>query len=123
MDRFKNWKKPVFDWDGWTKYGWRCQHPEGLELGDKVDIGCFTYINALKGVYIGDNTQIGSHCSIYSVNTENNTEGCVFIGDDVLIGSYCLILPFAYIESGSKIKAYSIVRADKKFMDLSGIEG
>ena len=112
MDRFKDWKKPVFDKDGWTKYGWRCQHPENLKLGNRVDIGCFTYLNAQYGIEIGDNVQIGSHCSIYSVNTENNTKGRVVISDNALIGSHCLILPGAYIPGGAKIRAYSIVKGD-----------
>lgn len=108
-NRFDNWKMPVFDKDGWTKYGWRCQYNNKLTLGRNVDIGCFTYINARMGVEIGDNVQIGSHCAIYSDNTENNVSGRVYIGDNVLIGSYTLILPNVYIRSGKKIKAKSIV--------------
>jgi len=110
MDRFKNWKKPVFDADGWTKYGWRCQNYTGLKLGDKVDIGCFTYINAKYGIEIGDNVQIGSHCAIYSDNTENNTHGPVVIEDNVLIGSYTLILPNTIIKKNSKIRARSVIK-------------
>lgn len=111
MNRFKKWEQPVFDSAGWTKYGWRCQNPDGLTLGDRVDIGCFTYMNAKYGIKIGNDVQIGSHCSIYSINTENNAKGEVVIGDNSLIGSHCLILPGAVIVSGSKIRAYSIVRS------------
>lgn len=103
-----NWKQPVFDKDGWTKYGWRCQHPGGLKLGKNVDIGCFTYMNAKYGIEIGDNVQIGSHCSIYSHNTENNEHGPVVIGKNTKIGSFSLILPNVVILDGSKIRAYSI---------------
>lgn len=118
MDRFKNWEKPWFDELGFaydselTKrpYGWRCQHPENLKLGNKVDIGCYTYLNARHGILIGDNVQIGSHCSIYSDNTENNTRGLVVIEEGSLIGSHSLILPGAFIPANSKIRAYSIIK-------------
>lgn len=110
MNRFKEWKKPEFDADGWTKYGWRCQNYEKLELGDKVDIGCFSYLNAKYGIEIGDNVQIGSHCSIYSINTENDTKGRVTIGKGCLIGSFTLILPGVELKPHTKIKARSILK-------------
>jgi len=121
MSRFKNWKKPFFDDYGWANkykdvlefeglYGWRCQYPENLTLGDKVDIGCFTYLNAKYGIEIGDNVQIGAHCAIYSDNTENETHGKVTIGENSLIGSYTLILPGATIPPNSKIPARSIIK-------------
>lgn len=103
-----NWEAPICDKDGWTKYGWRCQYPDGLKLGKKVDIGCFTYMNAKYGIEIGDNVQIGAHCAIYSDNTENDTHGPVVIEKDVRIGSFCLLLPNVRIPAGSKIRAYSI---------------
>ena len=108
----------MFDRDGYAydgetlrRYGWMCSHPDKLELGYDCDIGAFTYIQSKYGVKIGDDVQIGSHCSIYSINTENNTKGEVVIGDNSLIGSHCLILPGAVIISGSKIRAYSIVKS------------
>lgn len=131
MDRFKNWKPPLFDKDNYAHeniesgpegkvhgilnyigklYGWRCDYYENLKLGDRVDIGAFTYLNAKFGIEIGDNCQIGSHCSIYSINTENNTQGKVIIGENSLIGSYTLILPGAVISPNSKIRARSIIK-------------
>ena len=123
-ERFSSWTKPVFDGDGWAYpdttslnhgygcYGWRCQYSIGLTLGERVDIGCFTYMNAAYGIEIDDDVQIGSHCSIYSLNTENDTCGEIIIGKGSLIGSYCLILPGAIIKSFSKIRAYSIIKGD-----------
>lgn len=123
--RFKNWKPPVFDEDGWAypdrqcmsfkqhKYGWRCQYHEGLKLGKNIDIGTFAYFNAKFGIEIGDNVQMGSHCSTYSHNTENQTQGKVVIGKGALIGSHCLILPGAVIKPGEKIRAFSIVKRKK----------
>jgi acetyltransferase-like isoleucine patch superfamily enzyme len=113
--RFETWKQPYFDEDGFAYgdanmkkvYGWRCQYCDKLVLGDKTDIGCFTYINAKYGVVIGKNVQIGSHCSIYSENTENDTCGEVVIGDNVKIGSFCLILPNVHIADNTNIRARS----------------
>jgi len=120
MKRFKNWRQPVFDKDGWAykyysdlltnRYGWRCSQPENLKLGKNVDIGCFTYMTAKYGIEIGDNVQIGAHCAIYSENTENETKGKVIIGENSLIGSYTLILPGVIIPPNSKIKARSIIK-------------
>lgn len=109
-NNFKEWKMPEFDKDGWTKYGWRCQYPDKLRLGNKTDIGCFTYMNAKFGIEIDDLVQIGSHCSIYSVDTEVGNTGKVKIGKGSRIGSFCLILPGAVIEPYSRIRAYSIIK-------------
>jgi len=54
-------------------------HPENLLLGNRVDIGAFTVILAHNGVVIEDDVQIGSHCSIYSLDTERNVSGSVRI--------------------------------------------
>ena len=112
-ERFKDWKLPKFDSNGWTIYGWRCQNPEGLKMGNKVDIGCFTYMNAKYGIEIGDNVQIGPHCTIHTDNTENDTHEKIIIGKNSLIGSYTLILPGAIIPPNSKIKARSIIKGNK----------
>jgi len=119
-ERFSEWKKPYIDRQGWAypdyhsspynlAYGWRCQHPDGLKLGDRVDIGCFTYMNAYCGIIICDDVQIGSHCSIYSHDTENNKKGSVVIGKGALIGSHSTILPGAKIPDKKKIPAYSLI--------------
>lgn len=136
MNRFKGWKNPEFDDDGWAykgkyiekikhqfgedevifrytePFGWRCQHPRGLKLGKKVDVGCFTYMNAKYSIEIGNNVQIGAHCAIYSENTENQTRGKIIIGDGALIGAFSLILPGAVIKPKAKIHSYSIVKSD-----------
>ena len=77
--RFENWKKPKIIDGKPTKYNWIVQNLEGFVLGSKTDIGAFTYINALHGVIIEDNVQIGSHCSIYSVSTIDNNAGKVIL--------------------------------------------
>jgi acetyltransferase-like isoleucine patch superfamily enzyme len=118
MERFKEWKHPIFDSDGWAykemindypsgEYGWRCQNHENLKLGKNIDIGCFSYLNSLYGIEIGDNVQIGSHCSLYSISTEDNKKGSIIIGENTTIGSHSLIMPGITIGSNSIIGAFS----------------
>ena len=78
-ERFKNWKKPDIEHNKLTKYNWLVQYPENLELGNKTDIGAFTYINAKYGVIIEEGVEIGSHCSIYSWSTIDNKKGKIVL--------------------------------------------
>lgn len=95
--RFKEWKKPKFKkvtGDLYkTKWNWYVTCPENFVLGKNVDIGIFTYINARYGVIIEHNCQIGSHCVIYSDDTERDIEGQIIVKEGVLIGSHVTILP------------------------------
>ena len=95
--RFKKWKRPKFKkvtGDLYkTKWNWFVTCPENLALGKNADIGILTYINARYGVIISEDVQIGSHCSIYSEDTERGIHGPIFIGSGMKIGSHSIILP------------------------------
>lgn len=110
--RFKNWQYPEFDENGTTKWQWRCQHTKNLKLGNFVDIGSFTYINAKNGVTIGEDAQIGSHCSIYSESTIDGEEGPVNIGKNAKVGTHCTVMPGVSIGKNSIIGAHSYVNTD-----------
>ena len=110
--RFENWKKPKIIEGKPTKYNWIVQNLEGLALGSKTDIGAFTYINALHGVIIEDNVQIGSHCSIYSVSTIDKNAGKVTLKNNCKIGSHTTVLPGIKIGKNSVIGAHSLVNRD-----------
>jgi len=114
MNRFNNWQKPSFDKKGMTKWQWMCQNHENLNLGENTDIGAFTYINARFGVIIEAEAQIGSHCSIYSHNTIDNTQGKVIIKQGAKIGSHTVILPGVTIGKNALIGAHSLVKEDVK---------
>lgn len=111
-DNFKNWKSPVFDKSGMTKWNWMCQYSENLKLGKYTDIGSFTYINANFGVEIEDYVEIGSSCSIYSNNTIDGVTGKVTIKKNAKIGTHCTIMPGVTIGENSIIGAYSFVKSD-----------
>lgn len=112
MKRFKNWKKPEFDEKGMTRWNWICQHPENLKLGEGTDIGAFTYINAENGVETGEDVQVGSHCSIYSLSTIDEKVGKVVIKKSAKIGTHSTIMPGVTIGENSIVGAHSFVNQD-----------
>lgn len=111
-DRFENWQSPIINEGELTKWNWMVQGKEGLNLGKKVDIGAFTYINAKYGVEIGDNVEIGSHTSIYSESTIDNKKGKIIIGKNSRIGTHSVIMPGVTIGENSIIGAFSLVNKD-----------
>lgn len=95
-----------------TRWFWVVWYPENLVLPLSCDIGAFTYINALHGIEIGENVQIGSHCSIYSVSTIDNKVGKVRIGRGARIGTHSSIMPGVTIGENAIIGAHSFVNWD-----------
>lgn len=110
--RFSDWKYPQIKDGELTKYNWVVQNLEGFVLGSETDIGAFSYINALNGVVIKNNVQIGSHCSIYSTSTIDKTYGKVVLKYNCRIGSHTTILPGVSIGENSIIGAHSLVNKD-----------
>jgi acetyltransferase-like isoleucine patch superfamily enzyme len=110
--RFDNWKYPQIVDGVPTKYHWLVQHAAGLELGYKTDIGAFTYINALYGVVLEQDVQIGSHCSLYSVSTIDNKKGKIVLKKNSRLGAHSTILPGVTIGKNSVIGAHSLVISD-----------
>ena len=111
-NRFLNWKYPEIEDGKITKYNWVVQNIEGFDLGFETDIGAFSYINALHGVEIKDNVQIGSHCSIYSVSTIDDSHGKVVLKQNCRIGSHSTILPGISVGKNSIVGAHSLVNKD-----------
>ena len=111
-NRFSNWKYPEIEDGKLTKYNWVVQNIEGFNLGFETDIGAFSYINALHGVEIKDNVQIGSHCSIYSVSTIDDSHGKVVLKQNCRIGSHSTVLPGVTVGKNSIVGAHSLVNKD-----------
>ena len=111
-DRFDDWTPPKIKHGKMTRWLWVVFRPEHFKLGKKTDIGCFTAIFAHHGVEIGEEVQIGSHCSIYSLNTEDDTHGKVIIGARAMIGAHTVILPGVTIGEGARVGAHSLVKQD-----------
>ena len=112
MREKKDWVKPNIEHNKLTQWNWMVQHPQNLQLGKHVDIGAFTYINAKHNISLGDNVQIGSHCSIYSVSTIDNKVGTVTVRDSSCIGSHSTIMPGVTIGKNVTVGAHSFVNTD-----------
>jgi len=107
-----NWQKPIVTHMIPTRWQWVVSHPEKFALGDRTDIGAFTYIQAGAGVTIEDNVQIGSHCSIHSVSTIDNKIGAVTIRKGARIGMHSAIMPGITVGEGAIVGAFSFVNRD-----------
>ena len=115
-ERFENWIQPKIEEKKLhPKYHFLVQHKDNLKLGEKTDVGEFTYINAKFGVIIEKNVQIGSHCSIYSISTIDNKKGKVLIRENARIGTHSTVMPGITIGKNSIVAAYSFV--DKNVPD------
>ena len=107
------WKPPVIeDRKIHPKDQFLVHHKDNLELGDKTDIGAFTYINAKHGVIIEKNVQIGSHCSLYSVSTIDSKKGKIVIKENAKLSTHSTVMPGVTIGKNSIIGAHSYVDKD-----------
>jgi len=111
-DRFRNWRFPSIPEGKPTKYHWLVKHKKNFRLGEKTDIGAFSYINAKNGVVIEDGVQVGSHCSIYSVSTIDGKAGKVVLKKNCKIGSHSVIMPGVTVRESSVVGAFSFVTKD-----------
>ena len=111
-ERFKKWKSPNIEEGKLTEYNWLVQNKEGLKLGEKTDIGAFTYINAKNGVVVEENVQIGSHCSIYSLSTIDEKEGKIILKKNCRIGTHSVVMPGVTVGENSIVGAFSFVTKD-----------
>ena len=112
QDRFGGWKPPEIEEGKLTQWNWMVQHKDNLVLGERTDIGAFTYINAKYGVVLEELVQIGSHCSIYSLSTIDDKQGKVHIKRNARIGSHSVIMPGVTVGENSIIGAFSFVNTD-----------
>ena len=103
------WTRPYLEHGKMTKWHWVVLHPDKFQFGEFTDIGAFTLIQAEAGVTIGDHAQIGSHCSLYSVDSEGGRSGEIRIGEHAKIGSHTSIMPGVSIGTGAAIGAHSFV--------------
>ncbi|MFX0139321.1 MAG: aminotransferase class I/II-fold pyridoxal phosphate-dependent enzyme [Candidatus Hodarchaeota archaeon] len=110
--RFDDWQPPKIEHGRLTQWNWIVYHPENLKLGNKVDIGAFSYLNAKAGIELGDDVQIGSHCSIYSVSTIDDKEAPVVLKKNARLGSHSTVLPGVTIGENTTVGAHSFINKD-----------
>ena len=106
------WTQPKITHNRPTKWFWMVTKPEHFTLGQRTDIGAFSYIQASQGVTIEDDVQVGSHCSIYSVSSIDGKQGQVIIKKNARIGTHAVIMPGVTIGENSIVGAFSFVTCD-----------
>ena len=107
--RFRAWKPPKIEHGILTKWNWLVLHPENLTLGKRVDIGAFTLLAAHYGIEIGDDVQIGSHCSLYSYSSIDNKKGKIVLGKNSKLGTHSSVMPGVTIGENTVVGAHSFV--------------
>ena len=105
----KTWTKPTYDEDGMTQWYWRVIGIENFILGERVEIGSFTIIDAKEGVTIEDNVKIGWSCSIFSVSTIDNKNGKIILKKGCKIGANSVIMPGIIVGENATVGANSLV--------------
>jgi len=112
----KTWTKPTYDEDGMNQWYWRVIQwywrvigIENFKLGERVEIGSFTIIDAKEGVTIEDNVKIGWSCSIFSVSTIDNKNGKIILKKGCKIGANSVIMPGIIVGENATVGANSLV--------------
>jgi len=105
----KMWIKPIYDDNGMTQWYWRVIYVENFKLGERVEIGSFTIIDAKEGVTIENNVKIGWSCSILSNSTIDNKKGKIILKKNCKIGANSVILPGIIIGENATVGANSLV--------------
>ena len=106
------WTKPIYDENGMTQWFWRVTHRENFSLGNKVEIGSFTVIDAKHGIEIQDNVKIGWNCTIMSNSTIDARKGKITLEEGCKIGANSVIFPNITIRKNAIIGANSLVNCD-----------
>ncbi len=105
----EEWLAPVFDEMGMTQWGWRVLHRENFKLGNRVEIGSFTAIDARNGVTIEDEVKIGFGCAILSHSSIDGKDGPVVLKSKCKIGAGSVIMPGIEVGEGAVVGANSLV--------------
>ena len=117
----KEWIKPEFNEFGMTQWYWRVINHENFTLGDKVEIGSFSVIDAKYGVEIQDNVKIGWNCTIMSNSSIDGKKGKVVLEKNCNIGANSVVvsdIPSNSIVAGSPGKV--LKKIDKSIWDELG---
>ena len=103
----EEWIKPEFNEFGMTQWYWRVVNHENFTLGDKVEIGSFSVIDAKYGVEIQDNVKIGWNCTIMSNSSIDGKKGKVVLEKNCNIGANSVVFPNVKIGRNAVIGANS----------------
>ncbi len=103
------WIEPIYDDYGMTQWNWRVIDVKNFSLGNNVEIGSFSVIDAKEKVIIEDDVKIGWGCSIFSNSTIDNKKGKIILKKGCKIGANSVIMPGITICENSIVGANSLV--------------
>ena len=105
----RNWVKPKYDKYGMTQWSWRVIGVDKFTLGERVEIGSFTVIDAKVGVIIEDDVKVGWGCSILSYSSIDGKKGKVILKKGCKVGANSVVLPAVTIGENATLGANSLV--------------
>lgn len=94
-------------------------HPEGLTLGNSIDIGEFVVLRASGGLRIGDRVLVAAHAVLTTRGHSRSLprygavqDAPIVVEDDVWIGAGAIVLPGVTIGRGAIVAAGAVVTED-----------
>jgi acetyltransferase-like isoleucine patch superfamily enzyme len=108
----KPWASPVFNENGMTQWGWRVTHLDKFKVGQNVQIGSFTMIDAQEGVEIQDDVMVGPGCALLSYSSIDAEGGRIILCKACKVGANTVIMPGVTIGQNAIIGANSFVNRD-----------
>ena len=108
----EGWIKPDLQENQLSKYHYIVKGLDNFQMGERVDIGAFTYIQADGGVIIEDDVQIGGGCKIYSVSTIDDKKGQVILKRNCRIGANSVIMPGITVGENAIVGALTFLNID-----------
>jgi len=104
-----------------------CQIRRGnIIIGENCVIGENCLLDGRRGIIIGDNVNISSNVSIYTLQHDYNDPNFTAVGGPVKIGNHCwissnsIILPNVILGEGVVVGAMSLVTKDQPAYKLIG---
>lgn len=92
-----------------TQWSWRVVGLDNFVLGNNVEIGSFTVIDAKEGVIIENDVKIGWGCSILSYSSIDDKKGKVVLKNGCKVGANSVIMPGVTIGENAVVGANSFV--------------
>lgn len=113
-----------------SSFHWRAAFfsPQRLNIGANSIIGNDAFLDARRGIDIGDNVNIGGHVQIFTLEHDPQDSefgikgGPVSIGDRCYIATRSIILPGVRIGEGAVVAAGAVVTKDvPEFTIVAGV--
>jgi acetyltransferase-like isoleucine patch superfamily enzyme len=103
--QFRMRVRPVFNYQGFCQWNWRCLCPENFELGDNTKIGLYTILDALKDMKIEENFKIRLGAKILSYSSINKRRTKIILKKDCCVGTNTVVFPDVTVGEGLMVGA------------------